>query len=182
MARDCATSRGMTTLAFSGGVLHNRLLVSRLTFIWRILLCCFRSSYLPEMGQSRLSGGRGRGPSAGSQDIIMIVTIYASSRVRCAGARTDCGKSARAGVGAWAWQAFGDSGALMAASLLAWGVRIAPCGRCRPYRGDRQRHPQNDATGAAAFCRRSRFSFGHSSIVVLASAAIPRPPPLSASR
>ncbi|HGV3448696.1 TPA: carbamoyltransferase HypF [Raoultella planticola] len=32
MARDCATSRGMTTLAFSGGVLHNRLLVSRLTF------------------------------------------------------------------------------------------------------------------------------------------------------
>lgn len=32
MLRDCATSRGVTTLAFSGGVLHNRLLVSRLTF------------------------------------------------------------------------------------------------------------------------------------------------------
>lgn len=33
MARDCATARGIATLAFSGGgVLHNRLLVSRLTF------------------------------------------------------------------------------------------------------------------------------------------------------
>ena len=36
----------------------------------------------------------------------------------------------------WAFQAFGDSGALMAASLLAWGLRPAPCGRRRPYCGD----------------------------------------------
>lgn len=36
----------------------------------------------------------------------------------------------------WALQAFGDSGALMAASLLALGLRSAPRGGRRPYRGD----------------------------------------------
>lgn len=36
----------------------------------------------------------------------------------------------------WALQAFGDSGALMAASLLAWGLRPAPRGGRRPYCGD----------------------------------------------
>ncbi|PSC87911.1 hydrogenase maturation protein HypF, partial [Klebsiella pneumoniae] len=36
MARDCATVRGIDTMVCSGGVLHNRLLAARLTFIWRI--------------------------------------------------------------------------------------------------------------------------------------------------
>lgn len=72
----------------------------------------------------------------------------------------------------WAFTAFGGSGALMAASLLAQGLWSAPRGRRRPYRGHRQRDPQNDAAGEAAFAVGAWFSLGHSSIVVLASAAI----------
>lgn len=52
MARDRATARGIDTVVCSGGVLHNRLLAARLTFIWRILLCCLRSSCRPATAQS----------------------------------------------------------------------------------------------------------------------------------
>ncbi len=45
MMRDCANARNIHTLAFGGGVLHNRLLTARLTFyLVPILLCSFRSS------------------------------------------------------------------------------------------------------------------------------------------
>lgn len=72
----------------------------------------------------------------------------------------------------WAWQTFGHSGALMAASLLAWGYglrhavdadHIAAIDNVTRKMMQQGRRPY----GVGAW-----FSLGHSSIVVLASAAI----------
>ncbi len=60
---DCAV-RGIDTMVCSGGVLHNRLLAARLTFIWRILLCCLQQ--LPAgdgaiaYGQAVIAAARGQ--------------------------------------------------------------------------------------------------------------------------
>ncbi|EMH4163596.1 HoxN/HupN/NixA family nickel/cobalt transporter [Pluralibacter gergoviae] len=72
----------------------------------------------------------------------------------------------------WAWQTFGHSGSLMAASLLAWGYglrhavdadHIAAIDNVTRKMMQQGRRPY----GVGAW-----FSLGHSSIVVLASAAI----------
>ncbi len=76
--RDCATVRGIDD-GLQRRVLH-RLLAARLTFIWRILLCCLHSSCRPATAHRLWSGGDRRRPRAGSRNTTMIMTVYASSR------------------------------------------------------------------------------------------------------
>lgn len=72
----------------------------------------------------------------------------------------------------WAWQAFGDSGALMAASLLAWGYGLRHAVDADHIAAIDSVTRKMMQQGRRPFAVGAWFSFGHSSIVVLASAAI----------
>lgn len=72
----------------------------------------------------------------------------------------------------WALQAFGDSGALMAASLLAWGYGLRHAVDADHIAAIDNVTRKMMQQGRRPFAVGAWFSLGHSSIVVLASAAI----------
>ena len=72
----------------------------------------------------------------------------------------------------WAFQAFGDSGALMAASLLAWGYGLRHAVDADHIAAIDNVTRKMMQQGRRPFGVGAWFSLGHSSIVVLASAAI----------
>ena len=72
----------------------------------------------------------------------------------------------------WALQAFGDSGALMAASLLAWGYGLRHAVDADHIAAIDNVTRKMMQQGKRPFAVGAWFSLGHSSIVVLASAAI----------
>lgn len=72
----------------------------------------------------------------------------------------------------WAWQAFGDSGALMAASLLAWGYGLRHAVDADHIAAIDNVTRKMMQQGERPFGVGSWFSLGHSTIVVLASIAI----------
>lgn len=72
----------------------------------------------------------------------------------------------------WAWQVFGDSGALMAASLLAWGYGLRHAVDADHIAAIDSVTRKMMQQGKRPFAVGAWFSLGHSSIVVLASAAI----------
>lgn len=73
---------------------------------------------------------------------------------------------------AWAWQIFGHSGALMAASLLAWGYGLRHAVDADHIAAIDSVTRKMMQQGKRPFGVGAWFSLGHSSIVVLASAAI----------
>ncbi|STT15119.1 HoxN/HupN/NixA family nickel/cobalt transporter [Klebsiella pneumoniae] len=72
----------------------------------------------------------------------------------------------------WALQAFGDSDALMAASLLAWGYGLRHAVDADHIAAIDNVTRKMMQQGRRPFAVGAWFSLGHSSIVVLASAAI----------
>ena len=72
----------------------------------------------------------------------------------------------------WAWEAFGHSGALMAASLLAWGYGLRHAVDADHIAAIDNVTRKMMQQGKRPFGVGAWFSLGHSSIVVLASAAI----------
>ena len=72
----------------------------------------------------------------------------------------------------WAWEAFGHSGALMAASLLAWGFGLRHAVDADHIAAIDNVTRKMMQQGKRPFGVGAWFSLGHSSIVVLASAAI----------
>lgn len=72
----------------------------------------------------------------------------------------------------WAWQVFGNSGALMAASLLAWGYGLRHAVDADHIAAIDNVTRKMMQQGRRPFGVGAWFSLGHSSIVVLASAAI----------
>lgn len=72
----------------------------------------------------------------------------------------------------WALQAFGGSGALMAASLLAWGYGLRHAVDADHIAAIDNVTRKMMQQGRRPFAVGAWFSLGHSSIVVLASAAI----------
>ncbi|MFP2468411.1 HoxN/HupN/NixA family nickel/cobalt transporter [Pseudescherichia vulneris] len=72
----------------------------------------------------------------------------------------------------WAWQVFGQSGALMAASLLAWGYGLRHAVDADHIAAIDTVTRKMMQQGKRPFGVGAWFSLGHSSIVVLASAAI----------
>jgi nickel/cobalt transporter (NiCoT) family protein len=72
----------------------------------------------------------------------------------------------------WAWQVFGHSGALMAASLLAWGYGLRHAVDADHIAAIDTVTRKMMQQGKRPYGVGAWFSLGHSSIVVLASAAI----------
>lgn len=72
----------------------------------------------------------------------------------------------------WAWRAFGDNGALMAASLLAWGYGLRHAVDADHIAAIDNVTRKMMQQGQRPFGVGAWFSLGHSSIVVLASVAI----------
>ena len=76
---------------------------------------------------------------------------FASAAARSgAGAGIDCRQFAGLGLGVYGVRRQRRADGRQPAGLGLWS---APRGGRRPYRGHRQRDPQNDAAGEAAFCR-----------------------------
>ena len=73
----------------------------------------------------------------------------------------------------WAFAAFGGSGALMAASLLAWGYGLRHAVDADHIAAIDNVTRKMMQQGKRPFAVGAWFSLGHSSIVVLASAAPP---------
>ncbi len=134
LAATHARRRSLTTVCFSGGVLHNRLLRARLRHYLSdfTLLFSFAPARRRRSDLLRAGGGCCR-PIMFTRD-LKCYDFYAMNLVQ----RACCWLSGW--LTCWprglAWHAFSGSTALMAASLLASVLRTASCGGCRPYRRD----------------------------------------------
>ncbi len=141
---------------------------SAITFL--ILLCFCRSSFLLAMARSP-TVRRWWPPPAGSLKGFKMITMILRQQPRAAALVLGL-IAANALAWLWAFQAFGDSGALMAASLLAWGYGLRHAVDADHIAAIDNVTRKMMQQGRRPFGVGAWFSLGHSSIVVLASAAI----------